>query len=135
MGFTPFNGGLETILAVVSSVMAIGLVLVFGVTIIIILNGGIKPKNNAPPVHTVCAKVVVKRMAFILQQKQGNNRAKNSHSLTTTYFTTFEIENHDRIEFKISDTEYGMLVEGDTGELTFEGTNYNGFKRVDGKKT
>jgi hypothetical protein len=33
------------------------------------------------------------------------------------------------MEFKIRDTEYGMLAEKDVGKLTFQGTRYLGFER------
>ncbi|NLB41750.1 MAG: DUF2500 domain-containing protein, partial [Clostridiales bacterium] len=32
-------------------------------------------------------------------------------------------------EFKVSDTEYGMLAEDDMGKVTFQGTRYLGFER------
>ncbi|MPN30867.1 hypothetical protein SDC9_178338 [bioreactor metagenome] len=33
------------------------------------------------------------------------------------------------MEFRINSDEFGMLVEGDTGKLTFQGTRYKGFER------
>ena len=33
------------------------------------------------------------------------------------------------MEFQVSGIEYGMLAEGDTGELTFQGTRYLAFER------
>lgn len=50
-------------------------------------------------------------------------------STSTTYYATFEVNSGDRLEFKVRDTEYGMLVENDTGMLTFQGTRYLGFER------
>ena len=32
--------------------------------------------------------------------------------------------------FIYSGKEYGMLVEGDIGKLTFQGTRYHGFERI-----
>ncbi|WP_396954526.1 DUF2500 domain-containing protein [Neobacillus sp.] len=46
------------------------------------------------------------------------------------YFATFEVESGDRIEFEVMVTEYGMLVEGDNGQLAFQGTRYHGFIRA-----
>ena len=51
-------------------------------------------------------------------------------SSSTTYYATFEVNSGDRMEFKINDTEYGMLVENDVGNLTFQGTRYLGFERI-----
>ena len=47
----------------------------------------------------------------------------------TSYYVTFQVESGDRMEFEISDMEYGMLAEGDSGELTFQGTRYLNFQR------
>ena len=33
------------------------------------------------------------------------------------------------MEFHVSGLEYGMLAEGDTGSLTFQGTRYLSFER------
>lgn len=54
-----------------------------------------------------------------------------SHTSTsTTYYATFEVPSGDRMEFKVGSREYGMLVEGDAGKLTFQGTRYHGFQRT-----
>ena len=47
-----------------------------------------------------------------------------------SYYVTFLVESGDRIELCVSGTEYGMLVEGDTGRLTFQGTRYLSFERI-----
>ena len=47
----------------------------------------------------------------------------------TSYYATFQVESGDRIEFLVSGTEYGMLAEGDSGKLTFQGTRYLNFQR------
>ena len=39
------------------------------------------------------------------------------------------MESGDRIELKVSGKEYGMLVEQDSGILTFQGTRYLDFER------
>ena len=46
---------------------------------------------------------------------------------STWYYATFQVESGDRMEFSASGREYGLLVEGDTGRLTFQGTRYLGF--------
>jgi hypothetical protein len=33
------------------------------------------------------------------------------------------------MEFSISGRDYGLLAEGDVGELEFQGTRYHGFSR------
>lgn len=49
---------------------------------------------------------------------------------STTYYVTFQFESGDRTEFSINGSQYGILAEGDTGMLTFQGTRYLEFERV-----
>ena len=42
---------------------------------------------------------------------------------------TFQVESGDRMELSVNGPEYGMLAEGDVGELTFQGTRYLSFER------
>ena len=51
------------------------------------------------------------------------------HSHSTTYYVTFQVESGDRMELHVAGHEYGMLIEGDRGMLTFQGTRYLGFER------
>ena len=51
-----------------------------------------------------------------------------SHS--TTYYVTFQVESGDRMELHVTGQEFGLLVEGDQGKLTFQGTRYLGFERM-----
>ena len=48
---------------------------------------------------------------------------------STRYHVTFEVESGDRMELSLSGHEFGMLVEGDTGRLSFQGTRYLSFER------
>lgn len=99
--------------------------LVFGMILFTII-GNIKQenKNNHSPRLTVEAKVVSKRTHF--------RRNSNHHSSGvghTSYYVTFEVQSGDRMELPVAGSEYGLLVEGDVGELTFQGTRYLGFQR------
>ena len=84
-------------------------------------------KNDDSPRVTAEAKVVSKRMQV------GENRHSNDdmmHSYTySKYFVTFEFESGDRLELPVDGSDYGLLVEGDTGKLSFQGTRYLGFQR------
>ncbi|MGM0866447.1 MAG: DUF2500 domain-containing protein [Bacillota bacterium] len=77
-------------------------------------------KNNQSPTLNARAKVLAKRTAV---RGGGETRAYSQ------YFVTFEVESGDRMELKVKDNEFGMLVEGDHGELTFQGSRYLGFVR------
>ncbi len=72
-------------------------------------------KNNHSPRLTVPATVVAKR-----------TEVSRHH---TTYYVTFQVESGDRMELTVSGSDYGMLVEGDIGKLSFQGTRYLGFER------
>ncbi|MGG1575126.1 DUF2500 domain-containing protein [Fictibacillus sp. NRS-1165] len=41
----------------------------------------------------------------------------------------FQLEDGERIELRVKGQEYCMPAEGDTGELSFQGTRYLGFNR------
>ena len=49
---------------------------------------------------------------------------------STTYYATFQVASGDRMEFQVPRREYGFLVEGDRGRLTFQGTRFLGFERM-----
>lgn len=50
-------------------------------------------------------------------------------SSSTSYYVTFQVESGDRMELHVSGSDYGMLIEGDSGRLSFQGTRYLGFER------
>jgi hypothetical protein len=51
-------------------------------------------------------------------------------SFNTIYYVTFQVASGDRMEFEVHDDEYGMIVENDKGKLTFQGTRYISFDRM-----
>ena len=119
----------------------------FFVVIFIVVIGGILftvgkgvvewTDNNQQPVLTVPAKVVTKRTQTRVDSSAntmgGNDTATFNSGRTTSstsYFATFEFSSGDRKEFKLSAHEYGLLAEQDVGNLTFQGTRYQGFQRA-----
>lgn len=81
-------------------------------------------KNNNSPRLTVDARVIAKRTNV------SRHHTSNGHThRSTTYFVTFEVESGDRMELKMQGHEYGLLIEGDKGKLTFQGTRYLEFER------
>ena len=97
-------------------------VLVFGFMIVTLVRGiGEWNKNNHSPKLTVPVTVVAKRSDV--------HRGIETMHTFTSYYVTFQVESGDRMEFEISDMEYGMLAEGDRGMLTFQGTRYLNFRR------
>ena len=97
-------------------------VLVFGSIIVTLIRGvGEWNKNNQSPKLTVPATVVAKRSDV--------HRGIETMHTFTSYYVTFQVESGDRMEFEVSDMEYGMLAEGDRGTLAFQGTRYLNFHR------
>ncbi len=115
---------------IVPIIVGLGFVLVFGIIIFNIVKG-VKTwsHNNSQPVLTVPAKVVSKRSDISSRAHHDSDGIGHHHRTRTTYFVTFEVESGDRIEFHVKDNEYGVVIEGDNGKLTFQGTRYLGFKR------
>ena len=83
--------------------------------------------NNQSPRLTVEATVVAKRGHTTHHHDAGN--LTHSHS-STTYYVTFQFESGDRLELHVPHSQFGYLVEGDRGALTFQGTRFLGFERT-----
>ena len=97
--------------SVMASVFPFLFFIVFGIILIVFVVTFVRGigewhKNNNAPRITVPARVA-----------------------STWYHATFEFESGDRMELGVSGSEYGMLAEGDSGKLTFQGTRYLSFER------
>ena len=108
--------------------------IVFGLilcTVIVTLLKGLKEwnNNNHSPRLTVPVTVVAKRADVNRHRHSGANNHHHYHT-STTYYVTFEVESGDRMELRLEGHEYGLLVEGDEGKLSFQGTRYLGFERT-----
>lgn len=75
-------------------------------------------RNNRAPRSTVFAEVVIKRACF------GYGGYSERH------YAAFRLKNGGRIQAPIGGSEYGLLAEGDRGNLTFQGTRYVSFERI-----
>lgn len=84
-------------------------------------------KNNNSPRLSVDATVVTKRTQLSHHHHHHNGHMHTTHS--TSYYVTFQVASGDRMELHVSASDYGMLVEGDYGILSFQGTRYLGFDR------
>ena len=84
-------------------------------------------KNNHSPRLTVPAVVVAKRGHTTHHHDAGE--LHHSHS-STTYYATFQFESGDRLELHVPSSQFGYLVEGDRGQLSFQGTRFLGFERT-----
>ena len=90
-------------------------------------------KNNHSPRLTVPATVVAKRTDVSHSSSANAGDVSGAHgydtSTFTSYYVTFQVESGDRMELEVDGSDYGMLVEGDIGKLSFQGTRYLGFQR------
>lgn len=84
-------------------------------------------KNNHSPRLTVDARVLAKRHDVSRRRSTGEH---HHYHTTNSYFVTFEVASGDRLELQLQGHEYGLLIEGDTGKLTFQGIRYLGFERI-----
>ena len=86
-------------------------------------------KNNHSPRLTVDATVVAKRADISRHHHNGVNDHHHYHH-STSYYVTFQVESGDRMELHMAGHEYGLLIEGDKGKLTFQGTRFLNFQRI-----
>ena len=105
-------------------------VFVIGTMIAAIVRGAKeKRKNDASPRLSVPTTVVTKRTNVSHRHHNGANDMDYC-TTDTTYYVTFQVESGDRMELSIPTQDYGYLVEGDHGKLTFQGTRYLSFERA-----
>ena len=123
-GMGAFGGfGMFNIMFTIVFILVIG-------TFVVMLVKGISEwnKNNHSPRLTVPATIIAKR-TNVSRHRHGGANSHHCHHTSTTYYVTFQVESGDRMEFHISGQEYGLLIEGDHGNLSFQGTRYLGFER------
>lgn len=112
----------DTMFSIAPIFIGIVFVIVIGVIVVSMVKGvATWSKNNNSPILEVQSKVVTKRMSV-----RGGGGDSHAH---TSYFVTFEVTSGDRIELQVNGQQYGLLVEGDYGNLKFQGTRYLGFSR------
>ncbi|WP_053369053.1 DUF2500 domain-containing protein [Bacillus sp. FJAT-27245] len=98
-------------------------VIVIGVIFFAVVKGiGEWSSNNKQPRLTVKAVVVSKRTEV--------SGGSGDSSASTWYYATFEVESGDRMEFAVNGRDFGLIAEGDAGNLDFQGTRYHGFTRM-----
>lgn len=85
-------------------------------------------RNNKQPIIPINATVVSKRLD-VSYHHNTHNENMNTTTSSTTYYVTFEFENSERLELHVKGKDYGSMVEGDFGVLSFQGTRFISFKR------
>lgn len=111
--------GVPTGFLVFGGIVAAIVVLVFAT---IIVKGVARwSSNNASPVVTTAARVVARR-------NDVSGGGGESHA-RTVYFATFELPTGERQELAVPAREFGLIADGDAGQLTYQGTRFKGFAR------
>jgi hypothetical protein len=125
------NSGFNFMFSVFPVLFFIIFIVVIGGFIYAIVSGAKQyHKNNQSPILTVDAKVVSKRTDVSHHHHNDGNVNTIDHvSSSTWYYVTFQVESGDRMELSVTGADFGMLAEGDTGRLTFQGTRFKGFQR------
>lgn len=104
-------------------------VLVFGMIVFAIVKM-IKQskKDDRSPRIRVPATIVAKR-SHMSGRHYSHATHGMHHSHSTYYYVTFQMDTGDRMELHVPRNEVGLLVEGDRGMLTFQGSRYLSFER------
>ena len=111
---------LPTGILVFGGIVAVIVVAVFAT--VIVRGVGQWSRNNASPVVTTMARAVTKRGE--VYGGTGESHAR------TAYFATFETPMGERFELPLPAREFGLIAEGDSGQLTYQGTRFKGFART-----
>lgn len=120
-----FQMGMFNIFSVIFPIIFIG---IFGIIIFRMLKG-VKEwsYNNKQSIVPVESTIVSKRISVSHHNHINDNH--NHSSSSTTYYITFEFINGERSEFVVKGKDYGLMVEGDKGTLSFQGSRFIRFDR------
>ncbi|MCF0117318.1 MAG: DUF2500 domain-containing protein [Bacilli bacterium] len=79
-----------------------------------------KKKNDNSPILDINATAVDKR-----EKINGGQHCQ----VQVRYYVTFEFDNGERCELEVKSYDYSMIVKGDEGTLSFQGTRFLSFDR------
>lgn len=119
-GFSDFWAELPLFFKIFAGFMI--LLVVGGFMYVIIKAISIGIANNRAALLTKRCKVVDKRT-----EVWGGS---GESSANTNYFITFEFDDLSRIELQVRPDQFGLIVAGDQGEVTYQGTRFKGFART-----
>ena len=82
-------------------------------------------RNNRSPKIIELATVVAKRKRIVHHQNFDGSNASTS----IMYYITFQMKNGNSMECLVPRKDYSLIVHGDIGRLTHQGTKYISFER------
>lgn len=82
-------------------------------------------RNNNSEIITARAKVIDKRSEI----RVGGGHNSSVHT-SSRYYISFEFDNRERIELPVKGNVSGVIMIGDEGELTYQGTRFKEFNRI-----
>lgn len=112
---------------IIFSVFPILFTIVFILAIISFIRNFIR--NSSAPILTEKVRVVSKRTQV---NHVHHHPTENTTHVTssTTYYITFENEAGQRFELRVGPNDYGLIVEGDEGLVTYQGEWFKKFERT-----
>ena len=115
------------VFGIMSIIPIIMFVVVFCVVIAVFVKVLKQKQTNArSPRLTVNAEVVGKRTEISHRHHGSEDHMRHT---STYYYVTFLVESGDRMELHVPGYEYGLMIEGDFGDLTFQVTRFLSFAR------
>ncbi len=74
----------------------------------------------------------VQRSCKVVDKRTRVRGGSGNFSASTDYYITFEFDRGERKELEVKDTDFGMIVIGDRGEVHYKGTRFLEFVRLMG---
>lgn len=101
--------------------------IVFGLIVFVIIMGIVKTIGAGLSNQ---AAERVQRSCKVVDKRTRVRGGSGDFSASTYYYITFEFDGGERVELEVKDTDFGMIVIGDCGELHYKGTRFLEFVRV-----
>jgi hypothetical protein len=89
-----------------------------------------RSERDTSPVVTVNVSVASKHEYSLQGLNNFMLTSYASYALTKSYYAAFETETGGIKELKLTKREFDSLDEGDSGKLTYQGTEYRDFEKI-----
>ncbi|MGF9713218.1 DUF2500 domain-containing protein [Paenibacillus sp. JMULE4] len=117
----PFSGSFGGPPPVFSMMFTLITTLIVGVALFILGRGVYTWMSN-----NACERIT--KPAFVVSKRTRVSGGEHT-SAHTSYYVTFEFDQGERREFHVRPGDYGLLAEGDQGQLSYQGTRFLEFQR------